>query len=153
MRLGDAVAVRPLFSGLDKMHRDRLPFRFREPPEEFWTDDHFEKLLADPDQAIFVAELDRVIGVAYARMESPPDNPAFVPERSGYLSMIYIDEDERESGVASALVSCAEAWAVDRGAKRMECNVYDFNERAQGFFGHAGYEPMAHHLVKHLGPQ
>lgn len=148
MTLADAEAVRALFDALDLMHREQVPWRFREPPTQPRDDAWFAQVIADRDQEIFVAESDRVVGFAHGRMENPPDFPSFIPERWGYLSTLYVLEEARRDGIAAALVSRAEVWAREHSATRMECNVYDFNHQAQAFFQGAGYAPLSRQLWK-----
>ncbi len=55
-----------------------------------------------------------------------------------YLEDLFVDEDERRSGVARALMAALAREALARGCARMDWAVLDWNEEAMRFYERFG---------------
>lgn len=62
-------------------------------------------------------EGERLVGFAEVSMRSAVDGASSSPV--GYLEGWWVDEDQRRRGIGAALVTAAEQWAVERGAREM----------------------------------
>ncbi|HLZ79198.1 MAG TPA: GNAT family N-acetyltransferase [Sphingomonas sp.] len=60
-----------------------------------------------------------------------------------YLEDLYVDEDERRSGVAQALLTVLAQEALARGCARMDWAVLDWNQDAMRFYERLGARPSA----------
>ena len=56
-----------------------------------------------------------------------------------YMASVAVCEADRRSGIGTALVRTAEAWAKELGYEEMMLEVSDLNDRALNFYGHLGY--------------
>ena len=102
--------------------------------------DYIYAIWEDPRKEIVVAGLDgRVCGFAVLNHIVRPENP-FMFERD-YLDIdeFGVDEDSRRKGVASAMVSFIRDYARQKGFRRLELNMWEFNRGALAFYEAAGF--------------
>lgn len=67
-----------------------------------------------------------------------------------YIYDLDIDREHRGKGHGRATVLAAERFARARGAEKIECNVFSFNERSQNLFRSLGYHVAAMTMAKPL---
>jgi len=60
-----------------------------------------------------------------------------------YLEDLYVSPDARGRGAARALIKRLRAVGKERGCRRLEWSVLDWNELAIGFYEHLGAKPMS----------
>jgi len=150
--LDDFAAILELAEHLDAPHRQALPGRFRRPEGEIRRRDRTEKLIADPDTFLAVAERQgRVLGIIHAGIEEMPDYPQKQPARSVKVRGIVVLPEFRRQGVATALMDALTDWALARQADEIQLSVYDFNRPAAAFFTALGFSPLSHRLIRRLG--
>ncbi len=102
--------------------------------------DRIYEIRDDPEQDIAVAEKDGVIcGFAILHHVTRPENP-FMLERD-YLDVdeFGVDEAYRRQGAATALIAFAREYAAQKGIRRIELNMWEFNEGALAFYEAAGF--------------
>ncbi|MCR4622855.1 MAG: GNAT family N-acetyltransferase [Clostridiales bacterium] len=102
--------------------------------------DRIYEIWDDPEQDIAVAEKDGVIcGFAILHHVTRPENP-FMLERD-YLDVdeFGVDEAYRRQGAATALIAFAREYAAQKGIRRIELNMWEFNEGALAFYEAAGF--------------
>jgi GNAT superfamily N-acetyltransferase len=95
---------------------------------QLWTD--------HPAAAVFVADADgKVLGVIAVRAY-----PFFqLPGYSGHVVALVVSDQARRQGVASRLLSAAEAFAVEHGCTRMEITSAERRKDAHAFYQRRGY--------------
>lgn len=75
-------------------------------------------------------------------------------QRSGvlhpYVLMLYVAPDHRRQGIATALLTVAEAWAQQQGHGQITLQVFSDNQAAQALYQSLGYLPEAILLKKTL---
>ena len=69
-----------------------------------------------------------------------------------YLSYAFVREDVRSRGIGRQLLAHAEDWCRERGAERVELEVFAQNELGLRFWNGAGYAPLSLTLGKSLEP-
>ncbi len=101
---------------------------------------HLYTIWNDPRQEIVVAELDgKVCGFAVLNHITRPENP-FMFERD-YLDIdeFAVDADCRRKGAASAMIRFVREYAQEKGFRRLELNMWEFNRGALAFYEAAGF--------------
>lgn len=146
--LDDHAACCALLEQVDRLHREALPWMFREAPREPRPAADFAAMLDSPEAAVFVADAGSVVGVAMALLRSTPEHPLFQPRRYGLLDNLVIDAGWRGRGLGRALTAAFEDWALAQGAAWLEVNVYTFNADASGAYASMGYAPLSQRLRK-----
>ncbi len=74
----------------------------------------------------------------------------FVGEAHGHVGILAVTEEAEGRGAGAALMRAAEAWARERGYRRLTLNVFDGNARARAVYDHLGYRPETLRYVKFL---
>ena len=102
--------------------------------------DYIYVIWEDPEQEIVVAEQDGVIcGFAIVHHINRPENP-FMSERDFLdIDEFGVDEKYRRQGAGSALIDYIRAWAKEKGFRRIELNMWEFNRDALAFYEAAGF--------------
>jgi SagB-type dehydrogenase family enzyme len=94
---------------------------------------------ADPDDAIFVAEVEatgQVVG--FVRLQTQTDY--FSKGRLGYISNIAVDQSFEGQGIGRMLLEQAEAWGQGKGFDRLTLHVFVENQRARQVYEKFGYQ-------------
>lgn len=94
-----------------------------------------DAILADPDQAVYVAETSgQVAGWVHVAHYLTLESGAAVEIRG-----LVVDENRRGSGLGRALVLQAEAWARDRGVRVVRVRSNVVRAGAHEFYRRLGY--------------
>jgi ribosomal protein S18 acetylase RimI-like enzyme len=145
---GDYASVCRLLSLLDDVHRERVPWLFRETNGPPRSRDEYAGLIAGPDSTVLLARSPQVVGVALVLVRSTPDFPVFVPTKFGLIDNLVVAPEFRRHGVGRALAAAAVEWSKKRGATWLELGVYEFNDEARRFYEKLGYTTLTRKLVK-----
>jgi len=106
--------------------------------------------LTNRDAAIFVAERHAaVVGYVYAAIE--PQSWKELRDEAGFIHDVFVDQDARGGGVATALVDTASAWLRDRGMPRVVLWTAHANHAAQRLFAAGGFRPTMIEMTRELG--
>jgi GNAT superfamily N-acetyltransferase len=68
----------------------------------------------------------------------------------GYLTYAFVREPSRSLGAGRKLLQEAEAWCLQRGATRIELDVFAENELGVGFWTRSGFRPVSLTMSKSL---
>jgi GNAT superfamily N-acetyltransferase len=147
----DLPALGRLGAHLMRVHYAFDPKRFLAPgrdPESGYA--HFLGTQLDAENAVvFVAERDgRTIAYVFAGIE--PLSWKELRHEAGFVYDIVVDEAERRSGVASALMEAAAAWVRERGVPRLMLWTAAPNEGAHRLFERFGFRRTMIEMTKEL---
>jgi ribosomal protein S18 acetylase RimI-like enzyme len=136
---------------VDQLHRQRLPYIYRQPvgPVREW--DYFAGLLADENVGIFLAELaGEPVGFIHVMTAQTRELPLLVPRRFAVIDNLVVTEHARRLGIGSLLMEQAELWAQEHGLTTIELTVYEFNQGAIALYERTGYETLFRRMSKML---
>jgi len=140
-----------LIDEVDRLHRDNLPQKFQESEGPVRDKNFILDLIADESVGLFVAEREaQLIGLVHIVIRDTPDIPILVPRRYAVIDNLVVKGGLRRSGIGRALMTKAHDWAITKGAKLVELNVYDFNEVALVFYDRLGYKTYSRQMSKSL---
>lgn len=113
--------------------------------------DYIHVIRSDPNKEIVVAELEgKVCGFAVLNHIVKPENP-FMYERDFLdIDEFAVDTACRRRGVASAMVAFIRGWAKEQGYKRLELNMWEFNQGALAFYEAAGFSTYRRYMEMFL---
>ena len=145
-RDGDLERVNELRRMVNDLHVEGKPDVFK-PGFCDELRDYIHVIRADPNKEIVVAELEgSVCGFAVLNHIVRPENP-FMYERDFLdIDEFAVDEACRRRGVASAMVAFIRAWAKEKGYKRLELNMWEFNRGALAFYEAAGFSTYRRYM-------
>ena len=113
--------------------------------------DYLHVIMEDPNKAVVVAEAEGdVCGFAVLNHIVKPENP-FMFERD-YLDVdeFGVDEARRRRGVAAAMIRFIRGYATEKGFRRLELNMWEFNRGALAFYEAAGFKTYRRYMEMKL---
>ena len=150
----DYLAACRLYAEADALHARERPDRFRPTDQPARSRSLFDAHLDDPDQALFVAELDGAVAglVRVQAFERPEiaDVPALTPRRYAMVQELVVAQSHQRRGIATRLMAETHRWARDRGLTEIQLTVYDFNQPALRLYDKLGYAPDSRRLSRRL---
>lgn len=114
---------------------------------DYFTDD-FDQLSADylnillmrENGEILVAEQeDGIVGLACMEYVDRPATPYRLPMKYCHIEEFVIDEHHRRQGIGKALFHFIKRRAAERGFRRIELGVWEFNDDALKFYEELGF--------------
>lgn len=139
--LDDVQGICSLYDDVANLHAEALPEIFtygsnREPKEII-------DLLSDEKCAVLVARLQcHVIGVAVGVLKESFSHPSLVKRRFGWIEALAVKEEYRSKGIGRKLINHLHDWFLSQGIKRIELNVYEFNDTAIKLYEKLGYSAI-----------
>ena len=111
---------------------------------------HFLGTQIDADDAVvFVAERNgAAVGYVYAGIE--PFSWKELRDTAGFVHDVVVDEAERRTGVAGALMEAAIAWVREQGVRSVMLWTAAPNERAQRLFEGLGFRRTMIEMTRDL---
>lgn len=110
-----------------------------------------QMLLDEPRRAaVLVAErAGRVIGMVTAQLVVSTAEGA----PSAWIEDMVVEAPERKKGVGPQLIQAVEAWALARGATRLQLLADRENEPALRFYARGGWQPTRMVCLRRLPPR
>lgn len=150
----DYSAACRLYAEADALHALERPDHFRPTDRPARAQSLFDTHLADPDLALFVAEMDGAVAglVRVQAFERPEiaDVPALAPRRYAVVQELVVAQARQRRGIATRLMTEAHRWAHDRSLTEIQLTVYDFNQPALQLYSKLGYSPDSRRLSRKL---
>ena len=136
----DAEALSSLNADVQTIHWSALPTRFKPPGPDTFPPTAAAALLAQPDNLVFIAEVDSLpVGYAYAEVIHRPETAFNYADDLVYLHHISVRPAYRKRGLGGALMDAVRSAASDRGITVLALDVWTFNEEARSFFRRHGF--------------
>ena len=136
----DFKQILKLFSKLDQIHLEhRKEMKKKIPLERYKSiilDNH-----AKPNKVICVLKKnDLIIGFAIGFNKTTKDHLLYKDNIRGYINYLLIDEIYRNVENARLLFSKTEKYLIDKGAQRIELEIYSFNKKVLSLIERVGYK-------------
>jgi ribosomal protein S18 acetylase RimI-like enzyme len=136
----DVDVIRSLNVDVQALHAAALPWLFKLPGPDTLESWEVKPLLTEPENLVFVAEVDGVAaGYAYAEIQQRPETPFTHAHDMVYLHHLSVRPAHRRHGVGSALIAAVRAAATEAGITLVALDVWIFNDEARGFFRRHGF--------------
>ena len=108
-----------------------------------------ERLRADRNARAFVALIvGQVVGLATVHLRDVMNHSAPIAQ----LTLLVVDEQARLQGIGRALVEHGEAWAQERGARRMTVTTALDRAGAHAFYERVGYSHTGRRYARNFPP-
>lgn len=149
-KTGDNILIRPLQDEIAALHHEGRPDLFKT-QARWYNDDVFEKMLSDPKQYIFIAELDgEVTGYAFAVLREIRGHSTYIDFNSLYIDDICVAKEHRRKGIGKLLFEQLEKIAKAHNCHDIELGVYAFNSSALAFYSGLGMKVRTLRMEKRL---
>ena len=136
----DADVLLALNADVQAVHATAIPWLFKPPGPQTFPPAAVKDLLAEPDNLVFIAEVDGIAaGYAYAKIQQWPETSFTHACDMIYLHHLSVNPAHRRHGVGSALIAAVRAAATEIGIALIALDVWTFNEEARAFFRRRGF--------------
>ena len=102
--------------------------------------DYIHAIMADPQKEILVAETEgKVCGFAVLNHIVRPENPFMFVRDFLDVDEFAVDREYRRRGIAAEMIRRIREYAKEKGIRRVELNMWEFNRGALAFYETAGF--------------
>ncbi len=109
--------------------------------------DYIHVIRADPNKAIVVAEANGgVCGFAILNHIVRPENPFMFERNFLDIDEFGVDENVRRQGAASEMIRFIRDYAKEKGYRRLELNMWEFNRDALAFYESADFRTYRRYM-------
>ena len=98
-------------------------------PEKSEIEIKLVKFSPDPNEAVYVAETDKVLGWMHISHVEPLESKPFVEIRG-----IVVDQEYRGKGIGTQLIVKAEEWAKERGCSKIRVRTNIEREETRQYY-------------------
>ena len=145
--IDDAALISSLNADVQAIHAAALPWRFKSPGPETFPPSAAADLLVNPNDLVFVADIDsEPAGYAYAEVIRRPETAFHYAYEMIYLHHISARSAHRRCGVGKCLVDAVRAAGKELGISLVTLDVWTFNDGARAFFRQHGFTPYNERL-------
>jgi GNAT superfamily N-acetyltransferase len=95
----------------------------------------FDNVLSMPDNGIYVAELDSIVGWIHVALIQTLESNAFVE-----ICGIVVAESHRGSGIGTRLIAVAESWAREKKCYQLRVRTNILREKTRMFYRELGFQ-------------
>jgi L-amino acid N-acyltransferase YncA len=144
----DINAIIGLWQEMMDFHIERSDlYQMKENAQKIYSN-YLKDVLISPDYVVLVYEIEnKVLGYLIA---TESNEPPVYEGTVGLILEISVTRKHRNKGIGEKLLAEIEKYFENKGIKRIECMVSDFNEISKGFWFKNGYNPYNIMCVKLL---
>ncbi len=142
------VELQKFIVKIDKFHLNILTKDYKEKYFE-----NFYKETNENSGKIFLAvEGGKVVGLANAFVcqYDDLDRVIYKCPKKGLIAELIVSNKHRKRGTGKALISACENYLKSIGCEYIQLDVFAYNENAEKFYDHLGYEPRVKTLFKKI---
>ena len=101
--------------------------------EKYVVKNCFEKIYNEKNNVIYVAKIENeIVGYIYCKIDSIEYGPTI--EQEALIDGLYVDENYRKQGIATALINSVKEWAKENEIKYLFINVLEKNKNALSLY-------------------
>jgi ribosomal protein S18 acetylase RimI-like enzyme len=128
----------------ERFHRHGLPGIFRNRRGGFPSQEYFGEMVTTNGCAVFVADSEQeLLGFVTVRVQRAPEEEIMIPRTFAMVDLLAVRSDRQHEGIGRELMEAAHAWARERKLAHINLSVWEFNQRAIGFYRALGYETVS----------
>ena len=138
---------------VNMVHHLGRPDLFKGPTTKYDADE-LRKLLASPENRIFVCEeKNRLLGYAMCELQVTEETRLLQPLKTLYIDDICVDETARRKHVGQMLFDRVKQEATALSCGRITLNVWELNPGARRFYEALGLLPLKTTMELRLGAE
>ena len=137
-RPGDHLLIRELQQEVAALHYEGRPDLFQK-EGRFYSEEAFSRLLADPDEWIWIAEADgKAVGYAFALVQRARNNATFRDFNRFYIDDVCVSSACQRQGIGRMLMEECKRQARLSHCHTIDLGVWSFNRNAIAFYEGCG---------------
>lgn len=142
----DKPAINELRKQVKLVHAAGRPDFFSEGFDEA-SADYLNVMMMQENAELFVADRDgAIVGFAFLEYIDRPATPYRIATQYCHIAEFGVDERYRRQGIGTALFDRVKACAAEKGYRRMELGMWEFNESALRFYESVGFHTYKRNL-------
>ena len=131
---------------VNEFHVKGRPDIFREDGWQF-IESFVYKRFDEENSGIIVAVIGaEIVGFAVVQYIVKPESPFNKERRYFHIEEFGVEENHRRKGVATAIIDFVKEDARERGFKRIELDMWEFNEGALAFYESVGFKTFRRYM-------
>ena len=147
----DSFLLSSLCMDVQQLHAKHHPGIFKMPQSADFAAVFFDKMLADPDITIYIAEENaQAYGYILCKLTEREEGAFTHPNRFLHIDQISIRPDAQRRGAGTALMDQVERLARELGVSKIQLDSWDFNTKAHTFFETLGFEKFHHRFWRNF---
>jgi len=137
-RPGDHLLIRELQQEIAALHYEGRPDLFQK-EGRFYSEEEFARLLANPDEFIWIAEADgKAVGYAFALVQRARNNATFRDFNRFYIDDVCVSSACQRQGIGRMLMDECKRQARLSHCHTIDLGVWSFNQNAIAFYESCG---------------
>ncbi|MCD8131205.1 MAG: GNAT family N-acetyltransferase [Lachnospiraceae bacterium] len=133
-------AVNKIRKQVNEVHVKGCPDIFREDGWEFIEPFVYTRFEEENSEVIAAAIEGEIVGFAVIQYIEKPESPYNKERKYCHIEEFGVDENHRRKGIAAAMIDFVKEAAKKRGFKRIELDMWEFNDGALSFYERAGFK-------------
>ena len=146
----ELARVNELRRQVNDLHVAGRPAHFRPGFNEELQRHVYERFESEDSDVLVALEGGEVAGFATVQYVHRPEGPYTLPLDYYNVHEFGVDAAYRRHGVASAMVAFIRDYAKEAGFRRLELNMWEFNQGALAFYEAAGFQTFRRYMEMKL---
>jgi|GEM_PF-991640 len=146
----DYIGFIEIFKEIEELHRLNASWKFKK-PKPIFSEESYKKLVNDKNCMFFLAkDKNEIVGYSIAYKKEIFNIPFLKKRKWIHLDALSVKNNQKQKGIASAILREIEKWARKNNIKEIELDVWLFNTNAINFYERKGYEAFMQKMRKTL---
>lgn len=143
-------SVNKIRKQVNEVHVKGRPDLFREDGWQFIEPFVYTKFDEENSGVIVAAIEDEIVGFAVVQYIVRPESPYNKEQKYFHIEEFGVNEDHRRKGIATAMIDFVKEDARKRGFKKIELDMWEFNQDALAFYESAGLKTFRRYMESYV---
>lgn len=143
-------SVNKIRKQVNEVHVKGRPDIFREDGWQFIESFVYTRFDEENSGAIVAAIEDEIVGFAVVQYIVRPESPYNKERKYFHIEEFGVDENHRRKGIATAMIDFVKEDAKKRGFKRIELDMWEFNDGALAFYESVGLKTFRRYMESYV---
>lgn len=143
-------AVNKIRKQVNEVHVKGRPDIFREDGWQFIEPFVYTRFDEENSGVIVAAIEDEIVGFAVVQYIVRPESPYNKEQKYFHIEEFGVNEAHRRKGIATAMIDFVKEDARKRGFKKIELDMWEFNQDALAFYESAGLKTFRRYMESYV---
>lgn len=143
-------SVNKIRKQVNEVHVMGRPDLFREDGWQFIEPFVYTRFDEENSGVIVAAIEDEIVGFAVVQYIVRPESPYNKEQKYFHIEEFGVNEDHRRKGIATAMIDFVKEDARKRGFKKIELDMWEFNQDALAFYESAGLKTFRRYMESYV---
>ena len=143
-------SVNKIRKQVNEVHVKGRPDLFREDGWQFIEPFVYTRFDEENSGVIVAAIEDEIVGFAVVQYIVRPESPYNKEQKYFHIEEFGVNEAHRRKGIATAMIDFVKEDARKRGFKKIELDMWEFNQDALAFYESAGLKTFRRYMESYV---